>query len=163
MVKKIAYLGLFTAVAAIMGYLEHLLPPIGIPGVKPGLANLSILLLLKRTSWKEAASVSLARIIIVSSMWTSLSAMIYSIAGAFISMLVMALLLKFTDLALPTVSVAGGVAHNVGQLLIAIPVLHSAGPSLTFAPFLIVAGVVTGLLVGSVTAELDRRLPRLPW
>ncbi len=167
---KTAYLGLFTAGAVIIGYIESLFPLfMGIPGIKPGLANLAVLLLLYRVSLKEAASVSIVRILIIGAMFGNLFSIAYSLAGAFCSLTVMTLLLKKTRFSLLGISAAGGVVHNIAQLLVAILIVKTPSVQkgipvlLYYAPALITAGVVTGLLVGLITREVDRRLPPFPW
>lgn len=118
--KKIALLGLFASLAIIFGYVESLIPPvIGVPGIKLGLANLAILYILYRYSFLDALIVSVIRIFVIGFMFGSLSAIMYSLAGAILSMIVMILLLKKTDFSLIGVSVAGSVTHNMGQLLLA--------------------------------------------
>ena len=167
---KIAYLGLFTAGAVLIGYIESLFPLfMGIPGIKPGLANLAVLLLLARGSLKDAASVSLVRILIIGAMFGNLFSIAYSLSGAVVSLTVMTLLLRKTSFSLLGISAAGGVSHNIAQLLAALlllrtPTVNSGIPILLYyAPALIVAGVLTGLLVGFITQEVDKRLPPFPW
>ena len=114
MKSKLAYLGLFSAVAIIFGYVESLIPFfMGIPGIKLGLANLAVLFLLQKYSVKEAALVSVVRILVIGFMFGNLFSILYSLAGAFLSLTVMTLMIKKTDFSLVGVSVAGGIAHNV--------------------------------------------------
>ena len=88
--KKTAYLGLFAAIAIIFGYVESLIPFFaGIPGMKLGLANLAVLFVLERYTWKEAALVSIVRIFIIGFMFGSGSSIMYSLAGATLSLIVM--------------------------------------------------------------------------
>ena len=142
--KKTAYLGLFAAIAIIFGYVESLIPFFaGIPGMKLGLANLAVLFVLERYTWKEAALVSIVRIFIIGFMFGSGSSIMYSLAGATLSLIVM----------------AGGVSHNIGQLLVAIPATHTVGLLYYYAPALMVSGVITGLLIGVLTKEVLKRIP----
>ena len=65
MSKKIAYYGIFAALAIIVGYIEAMVPlPVGIPGVKLGLANVVVLTALYVMGVKGAFYISLVRIII---------------------------------------------------------------------------------------------------
>ena len=81
--KKIANLGLFAAVAIIFGYVESLIPFFaGIPGMKLGLANLAVLFILEKYTWKEAALVSAVRIVVIGFMFGNLFSILYSLAGA---------------------------------------------------------------------------------
>lgn len=155
---KIAYMGLFTALASILGYVESLIPVfIGIPGVKLGLANLAVLFILIRYSWKEAALVSMARILIIGALFGSLFSIAYSTAGAALSLAVMALLAKKKDFSVIFISIAGGVTHNIGQLIIAVWLMESISV-VYYAPALLVSGVVTGVLIGLLTTELLKRI-----
>lgn len=152
--RQAAQLGLFTALAAILGYVETLFPIFsGIPGVKPGLANLAILFVLIRYSWKKAALVSLARILIIGFMFGNLFSILYSAAGACLSLAAMTLILSKTDFSIVTVSIIGGVAHNIGQLLIAMLIVESTS-LVYYAPALLLAGILAGAAVGAVTAQI---------
>ena len=159
MSRKTATLGLFAAIAVIFGYVETLLPVFaGIPGIKLGLANLSILFILERYSFLEAASVSIIRILIIGFLFGSLFSILYSLAGSLLSMAVMTFLLKKTNLSLMAVSVAGGVTHNIGQLIIAALLVENA-VVFGYMPVLLISGIVTGLLIGYLTSEVLRRVP----
>ena len=156
--QKTAFLGIFAAVAIIFGYVESQIPVfVGIPGVKLGLANLAVLLILWKYSIKEAAMVSVVRIVVVGLLFGNLFAILYSMAGATLSLLVMTALLRRTDLSLIGVSVAGGVSHNVGQLIVACLIVENAR-LLVYFPALLVSGVVTGILIGWLTQETAKRI-----
>ena len=119
--QKIAYLGLFTAVAIIFGYVESLIPVFaGIPGIKLGLANLAVLFILERYRLREAALVSVVRILVIGFLFGNLFSIAYSLAGAALSLTVMVLMKKFSGFSLLGISVAGGISHNIGQLIIAV-------------------------------------------
>ena len=64
--KRLVLLAMLTAVAMILSYVESLLPSVGIPGVKMGLANIAVIFALFRFGWKEAAALSLVRVVLVS-------------------------------------------------------------------------------------------------
>lgn len=101
MKQKTACLGLFSAVAIILGYVESLIPVFaGIPGIKLGLANLGVLFILKKYSFREAALVSVVRILVIGFMFGNLFSILYSLAGAALSMTVMTLMLKKTSFSL---------------------------------------------------------------
>lgn len=156
--KKIAYLGFFGAVAIILGYVESLIPiSIGIPGVKLGLANLSVLLVLMAYSWREAALVSVMRILVIGFMFGNLFSILYSLAGAALSIFVMAFLRKIPDFSVIGISVAGGVSHNIGQLLAVLLVFQSLG-YLYYLPVLIISGVVTGFVIGTTVGQVEKRI-----
>lgn len=157
--QKTAYLGLFSAVAIIFGYVESLVPVFaGIPGIKLGLANLAVLFILTRYSYKEAALVSLVRILVIGFMFGNLFSIAYSLAGAALSLTVMAIMKKYSGFSLAGISVAGGVTHNIGQLLVAMAIVENFS-LLYYAPALLISGVITGLLIGWLTAEVLKRIP----
>lgn len=159
MKSKLAYLGLFSAVAIIFGYVESLIPFfMGIPGIKLGLANLAVLFLLQKYSAKEAALVSVVRILVIGFMFGNLFSILYSMAGAFLSLTVMTLMIKKTDFSLVGVSVGGGIAHNVGQLIIAMLTVSSLN-LIYYAPALLISGVITGIVIGKSTEEVAKRIP----
>ncbi len=156
--RKIAALGLFAAVAIIFGYVETLIPVFaGIPGIKLGLANLSILYILINYSFREAAAVSVIRIIVIGFMFGNMFSIIYSLCGAALSMTVMTILLRRTQASIMAVSVAGGITHNIGQLIIAALIVENRAV-LYYTPVLLISGMVTGLLIGYLTAEVSRRV-----
>ena len=146
--KKIALLGLCTAIAMVFAWIESQLPPLvaAVPGIKLGLPNIVIIFCLYRFGWKEAASVSFVRIITVSLLFSP-ATLPYSLAGGFLSLLGM-ILLKKTDLLSTTgVSVAGGVLHNAGQILMAMLIMSTAGLGYYFI-ILAVTGIISGIFVG---------------
>ena len=154
--KKTALLGLFSALAIIFGYVELLIPT-GIPGVKLGLANLAVLFLLMRYSWREAALVSVIRILVIGFLFTNAFSILYSLAGAALSLLVMALLKRSPHFSVFGLSMAGGIAHNVGQLLVAMAVVENLS-LIYYAPILLISGVLTGFLIGALTTGVLKRI-----
>lgn len=162
MKRKTAYLGLFAAVAIIFGYVESLIPVFaGIPGVKIGLANLAILFILDRYSWREAALVSVVRILVIGFMFGNLFSIVYSLAGAALSLPVMNFLKKHSEFSLIGISVAGGVTHNIGQLIVAMIVVSNTS-LMVYTPALLVAGVLAGVAIGVLVKEVLGRVPLNP-
>ena len=156
--KRLVLLAMLTAVARILSYVESLLPSIGIPGVKMGLANIAVIFALFRFGWKEAAALSLVRVVLVSLLFGSVGAMLYSLAGAVLSLAVMALLRRIDRFSTVGVSVAGGVAHNAGQILMAMLILQTK-QLFGYLPVLAVSGIAGGVLTGLAAALLIRRIP----
>ncbi len=153
-----AMIGLFSAVAILLGYVETLIPVfVSVPGIKLGLANLAVLFMLVRYSWKEALLVSLIRIVVIGFLFGNLFSIVYSLAGALLSLAVMTLLLKKTSASLLAVSIAGGITHNVGQLLIAMLIVENLN-LVYYAPALLISGIVTGFLIGILTREVLKRI-----
>lgn len=156
--KKTAYLGLFAAVAIIFGYVESLIPFFaGIPGIKLGLANLAVLFILETYTWKEAALVSAVRIVVIGFLFGNMFTIIYSLAGAALSLFVMTLMKKSSGFSILGISVAGGVSHNIGQLIVAALIVENTS-LLYYAPVLLISGVITGLLIGFLTKEVTKRI-----
>lgn len=146
--KKITLSALMVALAMILSYIEALIPfSFGIPGIKLGLANLVVLAALYLFGPAQALLISVVRIFLISITFGSMAAMLYSLAGGLLSFAVMLLLSKIKGFSLVGVSVAGGVAHNLGQLIVAALVVENVSLFFYF-PVLILAGVVTGFLIG---------------
>ena len=156
--KRLVLLAMLTAVAMILSYVESLLPSVGIPGVKMGLANIAVIFALFRFGWKEAAALSLVRVVLVSLLFGSVGAMLSSLAGAVLSLAVMALLRRIDRFSTVGISVAGGVAHNAGQILMAMLILQTK-QLLGYLPVLAVSGIAGGVLTGLAAALLIRRIP----
>lgn len=158
--KKIAFLGLCTALALILAYVEILIQPLfsSVPGIKMGLPNIIIIFLLYRRSALSAIGVSLLRIILVSILFANVMALSYSFAGAVLSLLVMILLKRLDLFSTIGVSVAGGVAHNVGQILTAMLLLETAELGF-YLVVLTVTGTIAGILVGLCGSLLVKKIP----
>ena len=139
--KQVAYFGVLTALALIFSYVEHLIPiQFGIPGIKLGLANVMVLIVLYKMGGKEAMLLSVIRVVLSGFMFGNLFAILYSMAGGILSFLVMYLLKRTTWFSLIGVSMAGGVFHNMGQLLIAGIVVESFSV-FYYLPILVLAGI----------------------
>ena len=148
--KKIPYYGLFAALAILMGYVEMMIPvPIPIPGVKLGLANVIIIIMMYFMDTKSAFFVSLVRVCLSGLLFAGFAGLLYSLAGAMLSFAVMALLKKTGKCSIIGVSLAGGVFHNVGQVTVAALVVENVKMAY-YLPFLLDSGVVTGILIGIV-------------
>ena len=147
--KTVAFLGMCTAIAMVFAWVESQLPPLvaAVPGVKMGLPNIAIIFVLYRFGWKEAAAVSFVRIIAVSLLFGNPIMIAYSLAGGFLSLFGMTLLKKLNFLSPTGVSVAGGVLHNVGQVLMAMLIMSTAGLGY-YLIILTVTGIVSGVFVG---------------
>lgn len=158
MKKKVAFLGVFLALALIFSYIETWIPNVfGVPGIKLGLANIVIIILLFRFGTKEAYGISVARVILAGFMFGNLASILYGLAGAMLSLTVMLLLKKTGKFKVITVSAVGGICHNVGQLIVAILVLENYRISY-YLPVLLISGLVTGILIGIVAQEVILRL-----
>ena len=157
--RNAALYGVLIALALIAAYVESLIPfPIPVPGIKLGLANVVVLTVLCLFGPREALAVSVVRIVLSGFLFGNLSAILYSLAGGLLSLLVMVLLRQTGKFGVPGISVAGGVFHNVGQLLAASLVVENFSLFYYF-PVLLAAGVLTGGLIGLVVSEILKRLP----
>lgn len=158
MKSKVAYFGVFVALALIFSYVETLIPiQLGIPGVKLGLANLIIVIALYKMSAKEALLLSVTRVLLAGFLFGSLFSIVYSLAGCTLSLAVMAFLKKREGFSVIGVSVAGAVSHNIGQLIIAMLAVETFSIAY-YVPVLMTAGAVTGILIGMVSSEMLKRL-----
>lgn len=145
------------ALAIIFGYVEMLLPVFFVvPGMKLELANLVTVFVLYRYRAKEAAVISLIRIVVIGFLFANLFSILYSLAGAALSLLCMTAARRFSGLSIVGVSILGGVTHNLGQLIVAALVVEN-GNVFYYFPALLISGLVTGALIGIVTGEILKR------
>lgn len=160
--RRTAELGFLLAMALILSYVESLIPlSFGIPGIKLGLPNLIVLLLLYDGGRaREAFWVNGMRIVLSGFLFSNLYAILYALAGATFSFFAMLAGRRTKWFSMVGVSVLGGVFHNVGQLLVAMAVVETLAVA-CYVPFLIVAGTVTGALLGFVGMELLPYLRRI--
>ncbi len=158
--RKIAYLGVFLALALILSYVESLIPfYFGIPGVKLGLTNLIVVVMLYCTGTKEAFGVSVARILLAGFLFGNLFSILYSLAGGGLRFIVMCLLKKTGRFHVISVSVTGGISHNLGQLIAAAFVVETYD-IFYYMPFLLIAGVATGFVIGMLAQEFILRFEK---
>lgn len=161
MKTQTVHFGVFTALALLFSYIESLIPfHIGIPGVKLGLANLIILIALYKMNARQAFLLSVTRIVLAGFLFGNLFSILYSLAGGMLSLIVMILLKKQNGFSVMGVSVAGGVFHNVGQLVIAMLVTESLN-LFYYVPVLMISGLITGIFIGIIANEMLKRLRRL--
>ncbi len=160
MIRETVELGFFLAVALILSYIEALIPfSFGIPGIKLGLPNLVVIMLLYRNGTRDALLVNLARIFLAGFLFSSLYAILYALAGAVLSFLAMLIGKRAGCFSAVGVSVLGGVFHNIGQTVVAMFVVETFSIAF-YAPFLIVAGTVTGALLGMTAVIVEPYLAR---
>lgn len=156
--NKVAYLGVFLALALVLSYVESLIPfYFGIPGVKLGLTNLVVVFMLYCVGTWEAFTISALRIVLAGFLFGNMFSILYSLAGGLLSFLAMYLLKKTKRFGVLPVSVSGGISHNVGQLTVAAAVVET-GSIFYYLPVLLLAGAVTGLLIGAAAQEMIKRI-----
>lgn len=155
---KTAYLGLLCAAAIILGYIESLFPVfVGIPGMKIGLPNLAIVMVLYLYTWREALAISVVRILVIGFLFGNAFSIAFSLAGGIISLACMEAARRIAKLSCIGVSMVGGVAHNAGQILVAVFVVENVRVSYYFS-VLAVTGMITGILIGILGGELTERI-----
>ena len=150
------------AVAMLLSFIESRLPAFtAIPGVKIGLANIAVMFALYRFGAKEAALISLVRVVLISLLFGNLVSLLYGFCGGAVSLLLMIILKRLSPLSHLGVSVAGGVAHNAAQIGVACLLLGTARIAY-YLPFLILSGTLSGIAVGICAAILIKRIKFKP-
>lgn len=158
--KDVAVIGVLAAFGAILSYIEAILSfTTGIPGVKIGLANIAVVVALYMYGSKNAFMINIVRIIVVGLLFGNAFSMVFSAAGAIISFVVMVLFKKTNRFSILGVSTVGGVAHNIGQIMIAALVVDSYSV-IYYMPALFIAGIITGVMIGFVSKMLIKYIPR---
>ena len=158
MKKSLPALAVFLTFALICSYIESLIPmPFGVPGMKLGLTNVVIILLLYLMGPFDAIVVSVLRIVLIGFMFGNVYSFCYSLAGGVLSFIVMFLLYRFTKFNIIAVSVAGGFSHNLGQLLVAL-FFFDTPYLIYYLPVLLITGVVTGAIIGVIAQAVYSRV-----
>ena len=156
--KRIAYYGSMLGLAIICGYVEMLIPfDFGIPGIKLGLANIVALVLLYKNGFLPALAVCVSRVLLIGILFGNVMSVFYSLAGGVLSLIVMYLVKKIPYFSTVGVSVAGAAAHNIGQLAAALVVIGMKAV-MFYLPFLLIAAVITGFLIGLGGGYLIKRI-----
>ena len=156
--KRIAFLALFTALGMILSYVEALIPVFfGVPGMKPGFCNILIVFLLYAYGGKEALSVNILRIILTGMLFGNPYSIAYSLAGGVVSFAVMSLLKRTGIYSLYGVSMAGGVSHNIAQIMVAVFLVENYRIIL-YLPPLLIGGCITGFIIAFLSSVLLIRL-----
>ena len=156
--RKIAYLGMLMALALVLSYVESLIPfAVGIPGVKLGLTNIVTVIMLYIAAPMETFLLCVFRAVLSGFMFGNAFSIIYSLAGCILSFIVMYLLKKSDKFSSVSISLVGGVCHNIGQIIVAAIVL-STYSVVYYIPVLLVAGCITGLVIGIVASQVLLRI-----
>lgn len=158
--KKISGIGLMIALAFVLSYIESMMPiNIGIPGIKAGFSNIVVIFALYVYGPVVAFGIAIIRIILVGFTFGSLASLMYSFAGGMLSFAVMLILKKADIFSVNGVSVAGGVSHNTGQIIVAMLVLKTR-LLVYYLPALIISGTIAGIVVGIAGGLLIKRIGR---
>ncbi len=150
--------GIMAALALILSYVELQIPAFfAIPGMKLGLTNIVVVVALYTLGEKSAFFINLVRIIVVSILFGNVMALWFSLAGGILSTLIMIILKKTNWFSPVGVSAAGGITHNIGQIIVAIIVLRT-GFIIWYLPVLWASGVVSGVIIGIIGGIVCRHL-----
>lgn len=157
--KKLTIAALMAALALIFSYVEVLIPfTIGIPGIKLGIANIVVIISLYYLGPRYAITINVVRVLIAGLLFNGLFGALYSLAGAIVSFVIMVILKKGDIFSVVGISMAGGVAHNLGQILVAAVLIANIKIFIYF-PVLIISGVITGAIIGILAGLILKRLP----
>ena len=157
--NRVALYGLLIALAFVLSYIETLFPVyMGAPGV--GLANLVTVIALYGLGVKEAFAINLVRVILAGFTFGNMASILFGLAGAFLSLLLMVTCKYFRLFDMVGISILGGVAHNIGQFLIAAFVTKTFGV-FSYLPVLLIAGTVAGALIGLLGGLILKRISRI--
>lgn len=158
--KNIALFGIMVALAFTFSYFESLIPfNFGIPGVKLGLANLVVVVALYIMKPSEAFFIAIIRIFLAALTFGNMYSLAYSLCGGILSFIVM-LAFKKTKLSIVGVSMLGGICHNIGQIIVAAIIMETIRITY-YLPVLLVAGLLTGLLLGIISRLIVDRADKL--
>lgn len=156
--KKITKIAIFSALSIIFGYIETLFPlPIPVYGAKIGISNIAILTVLYLISAPVSWGIMLIKTFLSSLLFSGFSAFLYSVSGGFFSLLIMSILKKTKLFSVVGISIAGGVFHNIGQLIVAAIFLKNLN-IFYYLPILIVIGLISGGIIGIISNIIIKRL-----
>ena len=154
---KITYIAVLSALAVVFGYIESLFPlPIAIPGIKLGISNIVILFALMKMNKSDAFFILIIKVLVCSLLFSGINSLFYSFSGGIMSFLAMILALKL-GLSIIGASMAGGVFHNLGQILMASVILGSFS-AFYYLPVLLLSGLIVGGIVGLLCKTVISRL-----
>ena len=159
-VKRLTTDAFLIAAAMILSYVESLIPlSVAVPGIKMGLANIAVVFALFRVGKADAFIISILRVILLTVLFGTFVSFLYGFSGAVTSFLVMLLLKDSNRFRTFTISVTGAVVHNLTQIAVAMLVLRTDA-IVFYLPGLLLAGIISGALIGIVSAILIARIPK---
>ena len=160
--SRVALSGLLTSLMLVFGLIERQFPlPIPVPGIKLGLANSVLLYSLYMLGIRQSIVLMLLKELLSWLIYMNLSAMLYSLAGGILSLLAMILIMRVKGVSIIGVSAIGAVFFNVGQILMAVAILHTPQLIVTYLPILMISGVLTGVLTGIIARMVMNHLKAL--
>ena len=157
--RKLTTMAITVSLAMVLSYIDKIISTIAPlpPGIKLGLANIAVVFALYKLGIKEGAIISIIRVILTSILFGQAVSFWYAIAGATVSLILMILLKQLTSLACVTISMVGGISHNIAQICVA-SILFEQNLLMYYLPFILIAGVVAGIVIGTASAILVKRI-----
>lgn len=160
-IKRISIVALSVALAFVLSFFESLVPVnVGVPGVKPGIANVVVLAALYLLPKRDAFFISMVRILISGLVFSGAFSLVYSFAGGLLSFFVMIAAMKCRDLSITGVSVLGALSHNAAQILVAAIVMNTYRIAY-YLPVLLISAAVAGVAVGVLGGIIVKRFERV--
>lgn len=160
--SRVALSGLLTSLMLVFGLIERQFPlPIPVPGIKLGIANSVLLYSLYMLGIRQSIVLMLLKALLSWLIYMNMSAMLYSLAGGVLSLLAMILIMRVKGVSIIGVSAMGAVFFNVGQILMAVAILHTPQLIVTYLPILMISGVLTGVLTGIIARMVMKHLKAL--
>ena len=158
MTKRVALSGLLVAMVLVLGYVESLIPAVaGVPGIKLGLSNGVLIFAIYMLDLPEAWILMVLKVTLSGLLFGGVNTILYALAGGVLSMLTMSLLSRMKGMLPVTVSMAGGVTHNIGQVLVAIAVLGTQ-QLYYYMAVLVAVGAACGALTGICASSVMKHL-----
>lgn len=161
--KKLAHMSLLIAYSLILYIIESYIPNPLIalfPGAKLGLTNIITLVSLSLLGFKDTFIIITVRVILSSIFAGPISYLLFSISGAYLSLLGMSLCLNIKGFSMVGVSILGAICHNIGQLIVASLIIES-GLIFTYLPYMLIASIPTGVFVGMVSNFTTNKLSKI--
>ena len=161
--RKLTHMGLLVSYSLVLYIIESWIPNPLIavfPGAKLGLTNIITLISLSLFGFKDTFIIITMRVILSTMFSGPVSALLFSISGAYLSLLGMNLCLKIKNFSTIGVSIIGAVCHNIGQLMVASLIIES-GLIFTYLPYMLIASVPTGVFVGMVSKYTLNNLSKM--
>ena len=159
--QRLTLSAMLLAVMLVLGWVESLLPSPGVPGIKLGLSNSVLIFAVYMLDVPTAYILMTSKVMLSALMFGGVSAMIYAFAGGLTSLTMMVLLHRLRRLDCIVISMAGGMSHNIGQVMMAILVLHTPRAILGYLSLLMLVGLACGALTGVAARQVMHHLKHL--
>ena len=155
---RTAYSGLLIAVMLVLGFVESLLPAVGsVPGIKLGLSNSVLIFAIYMLDLPTAWMLMVLKVFLTGLLFGGATTILYSMAGGVLSMLFMTFFSRSKGVHMVTVSMVGGVMHNVGQVAMAMILLNTQ-QLLYYMAILVLVGMACGALTGICAASVTKHM-----